>query len=79
MISIPRPGGVLRIARNTLWESSMSMWRMSGNPSSEIVSCRWINVITVASRLCAIDASILRRVAASHCFWNSGASELRMR
>jgi hypothetical protein len=25
-----------------------------------------------------IDASILRRVAANHCFWNSGCSELMM-
>jgi hypothetical protein len=27
----------------------MSTYRITGNPSKEIVSCRWISVITVAS------------------------------
>ena len=79
MISIVRPGGVDRIARNTLSASSMSMWRISGNPSSEIVSCRWIRVITVASRRFAISASMRRRDAASSCFCTTGCRELRMK
>jgi hypothetical protein len=57
----------------------MSMWRTSGIPSSEIVSWRWMRVITVASRFAAIVASMRRRAAASHCLCTTGCSELRMK
>jgi hypothetical protein len=79
MISIARPGGVPRMARSTLSASSMSMCRRSGIPSREIVSWRWIKVMTVASRREAIVASARRRDSASSCRWMTGCSELRMK
>jgi hypothetical protein len=54
-------------------------WRINGMPSKEMVSCRWISVITVASCLDAISASMRRRPSASRCCWTSGWRELRMR
>jgi hypothetical protein len=57
----------------------MSIWRMTGKPRSDIVSWRWISVITVASRFDEIDASILLRPIASTCRCTTGCSELRMK
>jgi hypothetical protein len=79
MISIVFPAGVSRIARSTLWASSMSMCRRIGIPSSESVSCRWMSVMTVALRFDAIAARRRRRVAAINCCWTRGWSELTMK
>jgi hypothetical protein len=50
-----------------------------GNPSSDIVSCRWIRVITVALRLRESCASVCRLRAYMSCFWAAGWSEARMK
>ena len=79
MISIGRPDGVSRIARSTLSASSMSMNRTSGKPSSDIVSCRWISVMTVASRSFEISFSARRRWSSSACRASAGWSDARMK
>src|SRR6202022_3255124 len=72
MISIVLPGGVSLMARSTLSASSMSMYRARGMPSREIVSWRWIRVITVASRRTAIRARRRRRLSAIIALWMTG-------
>ena len=77
---LDRPtGSCARIALSTLSESSMSICRMIGSRGTTS-SRRWISVITVASRLCEMDASILlRAVIARTCRCTTGCRELRMK
>jgi hypothetical protein len=57
----------------------MSMKRTSGKPSSDIVSCRWISVMTVALRCREMSLSARRRCTMSIWRATAGWSEARMK
>jgi hypothetical protein len=65
------------MARRMLSESSMSMYRTIGKPRNDIVSCRWISVITVAWRFRAIFCSERRRRFSSTARCSAGWRDAR--